>query len=128
MRTRRLSLVLACIVASLGCGDDSAAPTVPSGPAGITGRVTAVVAAGSYTGTIKVEAIPGNPNAGDKAIVTVPTSATILSVQRQDVDFRALSPGQWVRVWFIGPVAESYPVQGRAATVVIDSAGIGVSN
>jgi hypothetical protein len=42
-------------------------------------------------------------------------------------EFRSLALGQWVRVWFNGPVAESYPVQGTAGTVVIDSLAISVN-
>lgn len=110
------------------CSDAGPGPSVPSEPAGITGRVTVVAANGTYSGSIKVEANPTSPNVGAKAVVTVPASATILSVDRKDVDFRVLATGQWVRVWFNGAVAESYPVQGTAATIVIDSAGIGVSN
>jgi hypothetical protein len=33
--------------------------------------------------------------------------------------FKMLENKQWVKVWFMGPVLESFPVQGTAGQVVI---------
>ena len=35
------------------------------------------------------------------------------------VDFQDFAKQQWVKVWFDGPVAESFPMQGRASQIVI---------
>ena len=111
------------------CSDSSDdKPTEPTTPAGITGRITSVFPTGPFKGTIRVEFNPGNPNDGPKAIVNVTTLTTILTVARDEVDFRSLSNGIWVRVWFDGAVAESYPLQGTAGTITIDSLGSSVSN
>ncbi len=129
MRRTSASLLLAAAWATLSACDTSAkSPVEPSTPAGITGRITSVVPVGNFRGTIRVEANPGSPSSGDKAIVTVTGATTILLVSRAEGEFRLLQSGQWVRVWFDGPVAESYPVQGTAATVVIDSAGTSLMN
>lgn len=123
---RLLFTVLAASLIACG-GEGATTPTIPSESAGIAGRITSVVALGNYAGTIRVEAEPTNPSAGAKAMVTVVNASTILTVDRKEGDFRNLSTGQWVRVWFSGAVALSYPVQGTAATVVIDSLGSSVN-
>lgn len=92
----------------------------------MAGRITALTATGTYAGSIRVEANPSSATSGDKAVVTVPASATIVLITRAEGDFRALTVGQWVRVWFNGAVALSYPVQGTAQAIAIDSAGITV--
>jgi hypothetical protein len=56
------------------------------------------------------------------ASVRVPASAAVL--RSSDGGYTKASPddlreGDAVRVWFTGPVAESYPVQATAATVII---------
>ena len=35
------------------------------------------------------------------------------------VDFQALVVKQWVKIWFTGPIMESFPMQGTAGQVVI---------
>ena len=107
------------------CGSDDS-PTVPSRNADITGRVTAVTPSGNFRGTVLVEANPSAPNGDAKALVSVAGNTIVLTVAGTEGDFRSLALGQWVRVWFAGPVLESYPVQGTAATVKIDSAGVSV--
>jgi hypothetical protein len=124
--SRLLFAVLAASLIACG-GDGTTTPTVPTESAGIAGRITSVVALGNYAGTIRVEAEPTSPTSGAKAMVTVVNASTILTLDRKEGDFRSLSTGQWVRVWFSGAVALSYPVQGTAATVVIDSAGTSVN-
>jgi ABC-type Fe3+-hydroxamate transport system substrate-binding protein len=128
---RRLSIAVSALLAVLAaaCGSSGQAPpTAPSTPADLVGQITSVVPAGEFPGTIRVEANPGIANAGAKAIVKVLGSTTILLVAGTPGQFRALAIGQWVRVWFNGPVAESYPVQGVAAAVVVDSLGVSLMN
>jgi Protein of unknown function (DUF3221) len=38
----------------------------------------------------------------------------------RQVEFGALQVGDSVRVWFTGPVAESYPLQATAGTVIVE--------
>jgi len=122
------------LVSAIACGDAPTAPTVPSSPEGIAGRITSVVATGNFSGRILVEFNPSSATSGPKALVTVTGTTTIFVVRSGNVslfdsngEFRSLALGQWVRVWFNGPVAESYPVQGTAGTVVIDSLAISVN-
>jgi hypothetical protein len=123
-----LSLFAAC------GGEAPAAPGFPDTPAGITGRITAISSRGSDRSAIRVEFDPSSQS-GPKALVTV-TSETVRLRVLKDVttlpgpptDLFSLEVGQWVRVWFKGPVLESYPVQGSAAAVVIDSVGVGLEN
>ena len=96
-------------------------PQLPDTPPSIAGRVTAVtpVAGGSW-GSIRVEERPADASGSAKASVRLEERATILR-RGEPVDFSALQVGQWVRVWFTGPVAESYPVQAMGRAVAIDS-------
>jgi hypothetical protein len=58
-----------------------------------------------------------------KYIVTI-TDETLIFRQDGDnlrqADFKAFENKQWVRIWFTGPVLESYPVQATAGQVVIE--------
>jgi hypothetical protein len=121
-------MAASCVVAAFACGGNTpTAPKVPTTTADIAGRVTFIAASGNYAGSIRVEAIPTSPTTGAKALVTVVNATNIFLIDRKEGDFRAFSSGQWVRVWFNGPVALSYPVQGTAATIAIDSAGVGIT-
>ena len=120
-----LMTVLAVGVAVSACSTGTSA-LEPSRVADMAGRVTSVTASGAYAGTIRVEENPASSTTGAKALVTVPASATIVLITRAEGDFRALTVGQWVRVWFTGAVATSYPVQGSAQAIAIDSASISV--
>ena len=112
---RLVVLALALLVA---CARGGAA----SGPADISGIVTSVT--GRPDGvTVLVESDPSTPTGGTKASVAV-SSATRVTRRAQSggdvaATFRDLVPGMRVEVWFDGPVATSYPVQGKALAVVI---------
>ena len=79
-------------------------------------------------GALRVEQYPdrqvgdrGLPTGGEKAAVTVTTDTRILRQTKgalESAAFDDLATGQEVAVWFSGPVAESYPVQATAATIV----------
>lgn len=108
-------LALALLVTS-ACGGGAA-----SGPADIEGVVTSV--SGRSDGvTVLVEANPAETSGSAKASVAV-TSGTRVTRRAQSGEvsatFRDLVPGLRVEVWFDGPVAMSYPVQGKARTLVI---------
>jgi hypothetical protein len=58
-----------------------------------------------------------------KYTITI-TDETLIFRQDGDnllqADFKAFENKQWVRIWFTGPVLESFPVQGTAGQVVIE--------
>src|SRR5688572_1295603 len=90
---------------------------VPDAPASIEGRITAVTRSGERIGSIRVEAQPGDSAGSAKAVARVGQQTAVFGVEGRTTDFNALAVGQWVRVWFTGPVAESYPVQATASVV-----------
>jgi hypothetical protein len=120
MHHHRLHLALAgSLILAAACAPVST-PPVPDTPASIEGRVTAVTRSGERIGTIRVEERPADASGSAKASVRVTQSTTVVR-GAETVDFNALQVGQWVRVWFTGPVAESYPVQATGSAVAIDS-------
>ncbi|MDP9280980.1 MAG: YobA family protein [Chloroflexota bacterium] len=107
-------LALALLVS--GCGGGAA-----NRVADIAGIVTSV--SGRTDGvTVLVESDPSTPSSGAKASVAV-TSSTRITRRAPGGDVaataRELTPGVQVEVWFDGPVAMSYPVQGKAQALVI---------
>ncbi len=106
---------------------DAVAPTEPTSPPYMAGRVTSVVPTGTGAVSMRVEANPFSVNLGLKAVARVDAITVIWLPNRKAGDLRSLTPGQWVRLWFDGAIAQSYPVQGTAATVVIDSSAISPS-
>ena len=125
-RTATTTAVIAMTLLTVpACGGNGTTePTVPATAAYMSGRITSVVQSGAFTGTIRVEAIPASANAGLKALAKVDAVTVVLSVEGKVGEFRSLAVGQWVRLWFDGAIAESYPVQGTAGTVKIDSLGV----
>jgi beta-N-acetylhexosaminidase len=115
----RALLALAAGTLVIACA--SQAPRVPSSAPSIEGRVTAVDRQGEGIGSIRVEANPAETSGSDKAVVYVTQTTEIVRGDSTRVDFGSLARGQWVRVWFTGPVRESYPVQADAALVQIDT-------
>lgn len=118
----RLSPRLALVIATtLACNTSSGTnPAIPSSPPSIEGRVTAVNRSGERIGSIRVEANPADNSGSDKAVVRILQTTRLLRAGARG-DFNDLKTGDWVRVWFDGPVAESYPVQAKGGTVVVDS-------
>lgn len=92
-----------------------------TGAADIAGVVTSV--SGRTDGvTVLVESDPSHPSIGDKASVAVTNGTRVTrrgASGEVSATFRDLVPGLRVEVWFDGPVATSYPVQGKARAVVI---------
>ena len=118
---RNLFLLGAVLTLAVACTTRST--ELPSEPASIAGRVTAVDLETGRTGVIRVEANPEDSAGSDKAVVRVTASTTVRAPGSANVESVGLRVGQWVRVWFTGPVRESYPVQADAETIVIDSLG-----
>jgi hypothetical protein len=94
---------------------------LPKMPASISGQITSVNRAGEKIGSIRVEAQPGDSAGSDKAVARIGQGTPVFGPGGAAADFDALKVGQWVRVWFTGPVAQSYPVQATASAVAIDS-------
>jgi len=124
----------ALAAAALACGDSLTEPAIPVEPAGIAGRVTSIVPTGNFSGRVLVEAVPGQPNVGAKVLVTVTGETNVFVPRSGDRpgfvaagQFRTLATGQWVRVWFGGPLADSYPQQGVASNIAVDSLGVSIS-
>jgi acyl-coenzyme A thioesterase PaaI-like protein len=112
---RPVLLALAILVTS-SCGGGAA-----KGAADMAGIITSV--SGRSDGvSVLVESDPSTPTSGSKASVAV-TSSTRITRRAPGGDVTAtardLTPGVQVEVWFDGPVATSYPVQGKALAVVI---------
>ncbi len=114
----------------LGCSGaaTSTAPVIPTSPVDIVGRITSISADDPLSRVAFVEFAPGEANTGPKALVTIKRGTPIVMVRsgngsRFDTggELGVLASGQWVRVWFSGPVADSKPVQAIAGTVVVDS-------
>ncbi len=89
----------------------------------LRGEITEIGrAAGSDIVKILVEARPGKQDGSDKAYVFVLGDKSVL--QRQNDTYKRartadLETGHQVEIWFDGPVAESYPLQGNAEMVVV---------
>lgn len=109
----------------VACGSTKATePSVPTTAPYMSGRITSVVQSGAFAGTVRVESNPASANAGLKAVAKVDAVTVVLGVNGKVGEFRSLAVGQWVRLWFEGAILESFPVQGTAATVKIDSLGV----
>jgi len=108
-------LLAAAAVALVSC-----AATPPSEPAGITGTVTSLVPGDERPDSILVEA-PAAPtsSSANKAQVTITPQTLFFGADRKPAKASGIVVGTKVAVWFEGPVAESYPVQGRAKAVQI---------
>lgn len=116
--------VLAAVVVG-GCGGLTAQPAPsatapPSVPAGISGTIHRLTRDADSGQTVILVVDDGAiPGAVDRAVVKV-TSDTVVWMLKGGTGTAAdLGPGQFVSVWFDGPVAESYPVQATAADIRI---------
>jgi beta-N-acetylhexosaminidase len=110
------ALLLALLI--MGCAERT-----PSRTPDITGQITRAttsVVDASRRITVLVEAVPSDVSGSPKALVTVDRSTRIFHANAKvSPKVEDLLPGTTVSVWFEGPVAESYPVQGRAGTLLI---------
>lgn len=92
----------------------------PSGPPSIEGTITDVRIAGEQLTVVRVEENPDDSAGSAKASVTVSNTTRVLGgrgtggVERLRDELRR---GRRVRVWFLGPIRESYPVQARASAL-----------
>lgn len=108
--------LLACTVQPTG-GDPAAANTrrLPQEAPSIVGVVT------QRTGDrVRVEERPEEPSGSAKAVVRLGADTKVLRPDGSAARESDIVAGSRVRVWFTGPVAESYPVQAAAGTVVVE--------
>lgn len=72
---------------------------------------------------VRLDAARGNgaANNADASISLTGASEVYLASPKgeQRTDFRALSPGQMVEVWYTGPTGETNPTQGQARKITI---------
>ena len=109
-------LLLALILVSCAERTPSRAPDI----SGQITRATTSVVDGSRRITVLVEARPSDVSGSPKALVTVDGSTRIFHANTKlSPKVEDLLPGTTVSVWFEGPVAESYPLQARAGTLLI---------
>ncbi len=118
IRQKRLILaVCLSLLVLMGCA------TVPEEEPDLEGQITSIGrAAGSSAVQILVEAHPGRYDGSDKAYALVPNDRVVFlrrNGSHRSAAIGDLEKGLWVQIWFDGPVAESYPLQGTAGTVVI---------
>ena len=118
MTNRILHLIVALL--AVACSP-MREPSLPDAPASIAGRITSIDRSGERIGSIRVEERPADAAGSDKAVARIRQETAVRGADGSWTDFNALKVGQWVRVWFTGPVAESYPVQATASVVAIDS-------
>ncbi|HEX5831905.1 MAG TPA: DUF3221 domain-containing protein [Gemmatimonadaceae bacterium] len=69
---------------------------------------------------VRVEEQPSEASGSAKALVRLTIETRILAPDGSALSADELREGRRVRVWFTGPVAESYPVQATAGTVVVE--------
>jgi hypothetical protein len=114
LRVAHVGLVLAACLA-VACGAGSA----PSTPPSIAGVVTAL---DITRGSMLIEVDPSQRSGSDKAMVSVGSGTRFFARSGAALSSAVLGDvrvGQRVEAWFEGPVAESYPVQAKAGTIVI---------
>jgi hypothetical protein len=79
---------------------------------------------GPTRSTVLVEEIPGGlETGGQKASLTVTDRTGLfrrIAGRVVAISFADLRTGQKVEVWYDGPVAESYPLQGKARAIIVD--------
>jgi len=114
-----LSTALALAIALTACA--SAPPTETPG---ISGTITSLQAVNEPSADARVVLlVEGGPQpagaVSDKASVTISDATDVFDASGKAADWQSLAQGQDVDVWFEGPVAESYPVQGRAGSIRI---------
>ena len=113
-------ILAACLVLALpGCASNTEPIETESD---FTGFITDVQAgqAKDITGRISVESHADK--IVSKYVITVNKDTAIF---RQDgsnynkAEFKELEARQWVKIWFTGPVLESWPMQATALQIVI---------
>lgn len=126
-RVLAIGALALALIGLAGCGllegDRTGAVVVPSEPVGIVGAITSIdrVDQEGVWGSLLVEGGEQPPGAAsDKASIRI-TEKTLIARDGRWMAPDDLEVGATVRVWFEGPVAESYPVQGTASFIEVAS-------
>lgn len=125
MRQFARSVLLIAMAAALvlapallgGCAE----PAPPSGEPSIRGPITSITPGSDGLGFILVEETSPQGLEYDKASLRITKDTKLLKRVGGDYvefTFDDISTGMLVEVWITGPVAESYPIQAAADTVV----------
>ena len=117
-----VSTVLFSFLISSGCSPAVTDPSVSDATAAIPLATPSII--GQVTGialpTIVVEEKPTEPHGSAKARVRITDGTQVLRRGEGVVAATELRVGQQVKVWFTGPVMESYPLQATAGMIVIE--------
>ncbi|MDP8932503.1 MAG: YobA family protein, partial [Actinomycetota bacterium] len=108
------------VVRTENCVDRRGHP--PHEPVSSTDPPSCTAPTAETFGHVLVEAEPAADWGDDKASVSLPRDTLLLAESKggyTEIDFNSLRVGELARVWFEGPVAESYPAQATAAALVI---------
>lgn len=117
MRTavRLLVLLLLAACARPSPEEDAA---IPAEPPYIVGTVTA-----ASPGEVRIEEDPASEAGSAKAVLRITGRTRLLRRSGGAAPAGDLAPGARVSAWVTGPIAESYPVQAEAATIVVEETG-----
>lgn len=120
-------LLLGAVVLLPGCGasggsggttatQTSPAAGIPTEAPAVTGTITS-----ASDDSILVEENPQDQSGSAKILLRLSDDSRVLWASGATAGRADLTTGLKVRAWVTGPVATSYPLQGEAAVVVIDS-------
>ena len=112
------SVLAAAAIAAFAC----AAPKAPTGPPGIVGKIESIQGDGNEWSILVVGGKQAAGAVSDKASCRITADTTILDSAGVAIGPDRLRQGDNVAVWFTGPVAESYPVQGTASRIEVREA------
>lgn len=122
IRNHLVSTLLFSSLISSGCSPTVPDPSVPDAtaaiprtPPSIIGQTTAIALP-----MIVVEEKPTEPHGSAKARVRITDGTKVMRRGEGVVGAAELRVGQQVKVWFTGPVMESYPLQATAGVIVIE--------
>lgn len=121
-----LTLVAACSTDPRAFTGNSPGGKLMPSP-NVQGTITQVnpqVPPGDVQGSVLVEEQPGTASGGQKIVFRVRGTTDLLrrvGGADQRINFNELRVGQLVEGWAAGPIAESYPSQADAATILVIS-------
>lgn len=120
-RTPRAALPLMLMLAAVTVlALTACALRLPTDVPGITGDITTVVPGDGRPASIFVEGGKQPEGAvAQAAMVTIQPSTQVFGPDGKAADPMTIVQGATVKVWFEGPVAESFPVQGSAGAVQV---------
>lgn len=108
-----LAILLTTLIFAAACTATN--DKIPSSPPGIRGEVTSVGG-----GRIVVEEKPAEKSGSAKASVRLAPDTVVALANGKSLGTADLRKGQIVKVWFSGPIMESYPVQATAGKIVVE--------